>query len=58
MSGPDLYAIQEKIRRGIELTPAQKAFVAKSADELGRVNRRRFIGLKDYPNSVIDFDED
>ena len=58
MSGPDLYAIQEKIRLGAKLTPAQQAFVMKSADEQGRVNRRRFIGLNDYPNSVIDFDED
>ena len=56
-SGPDLYAIQEKIRRGAPLTPAQQAFVMKCADEKGRVNRRRFIGLNDYPNSVIDFDE-
>lgn len=53
----DLYALQEKLRLGYKLTPSQEAFVLKSTDELGRVSRRKFIGLEEYPDSVIDFEE-
>lgn len=53
----DLYALQEKLRLGYTLTASQEAFLIKSTDELGRVSRRKFIGLAEYPDSVIDFEE-
>lgn len=52
----DLYSLQFKISRGYKLTASEEAFVTKSTDDKGRVSRRKFIGIEEYPNSVIDFD--
>ena len=49
-----LYDIQFKLKKGIPLTPAQEAFVMKSADEKGRPSRRKFQGLAEPPKSVVD----
>lgn len=53
----DLYALQEKIRKGYEISPAEQAFMMKSTDDQGRVSRRQFIGWRESPDSVIDFDD-
>lgn len=53
----DLFSLQEKIRRGYQLTSAEEAFLIKSADSQGRVSRRQFIGLAEYPNSQVDLTE-
>lgn len=53
----DLFALQEKIRLGYKLTSSQEAFVIKSTDDKGRVSRRKFTGLEEFPRSAIDLEE-
>ena len=53
---PDISNIQYKLKMGYKITPAEQAFLDKAADKDGVVSRRKFTGIAEYPDSVIDLD--
>lgn len=52
--GINLPNLQEKVRLRMELTATEKLFMARNADDKGDPSRRRWLGMKEYPQSVVD----
>ena len=46
--------LQEKIRLGMPLTAEEQLTVTRSTNDRGEPSRRRWLGMKEYPESIVD----